>query len=93
MKLSDEIYNQIWKPYCIKLANWKHQHNILTRPAHIQSNTRNNSNNTRSTHYPRSLYTYNCICGLADQQHIGDEHNICPPTGMMKKKTSIWISK
>ena len=86
IKLSHNIYNQIWKPYCTKLANWKQQHNIPTRPTHIQTNSCNNSNNTEHIHYPRSLYTYNCICGLADQQHIGDEHNICPPIGMTKKK-------
>ena len=93
IQLSQNIYNQIWKPYCTKLANWKQQHNISTRPTHIQTNSHNNSNNTEHIHYPRSLYTYNCICGLADQQHVGDEHNICPPIGMAKKKTSIWISE
>jgi uncharacterized protein YqfB (UPF0267 family) len=32
IQLSQNIYNQIWKPYCIKLSEWKQQNNIPNQP-------------------------------------------------------------
>jgi ribonuclease HI len=82
LHISNSIYNQIWKPYCQKFAEWKNNNNIPKQLPHIQSN-----NNSRT--YTKHDYTYNCICGLPDQLHIGRE-NKCPPLGLALQKTKIW---
>jgi len=93
IQLSQNIYNQIWKPYCIKLSEWKQQNNI---PNQLSRNQSTNSNNTsKPTSQTRISYTYNCTCGLPDQQHTGDFYNsyICPPQGKANKKLLKWLSE
>lgn len=93
IKLSQNIYNQIWKPYCIKLSEWKQQNNI---PNQLLCNQQTNYTNTfRSSTQARTVYTYSCTCGLPDQQHTGDFYNsyTCPPQGKANKKLTKWISE
>lgn len=84
LKLSHNIYEQIWKPYCTNLSNWKKIHNI---PHRIQPPT-SSTQSTHTTSRLRIQYTYNCICGLPDQKHI--ETNTCPPLGLARRKINIW---
>ena len=91
IQLSQNIYNQIWKPYCIKLSDWKKQHNI---PNRLSSNQPTSQNNTSTTVlWTRTLYTYSCDCGLPDQKHTGDFYDtyICSPQGKANKKLLKWI--
>jgi ribonuclease HI len=83
-KISDEIYEQLWKPYCAKFSEWKTTNNIPKYP----TSQRKPPQAKRS--YSRKYYTYNCTCGLPDQQH--DEiDQTCPPLGQARKKIDIWI--
>jgi ribonuclease HI/endonuclease/exonuclease/phosphatase family metal-dependent hydrolase len=82
--ISDEIYEQLWKPYCTKFSEWKTTNNIPKHP----TSQRKTPQAKRS--YSYKYYTYNCTCGLPDQQH--DEINqTCPPLGQARKKIDIWI--
>jgi ribonuclease HI len=85
LKLSNNLYEQAWKPYCTNLANWKKIHNI---PRKIISST-SSSHSPRNRLYQRIHYTYNCICGLPDQKH--SELNTCPPKGLANRKVDIWV--
>jgi hypothetical protein len=83
LKLSNNIYEQIWKPYCTKFAEWKTLNNIPNRPQRT----------THSQHLPRSSYfkigyTYTCLCGQPDQLH--NNNNLCPPLGLAQHKIDIW---
>jgi hypothetical protein len=82
-KISQNIHNQLWKPYCTKLANWKKTNNI--QPQHT---TYHSTSNQLS--YTRTPYTYSCICGMPDQQH-NDIDNRCPPVGLAIRKIEIWL--
>ena len=92
IKISQQIYEQIWKPYCIRFSQWKKTHNIptynYTRQNSIPRKPRNHSQNTLQ---PRQHYTYSCICGLPDQQH--SDNNTCPPLGKALRKIDLWINE
>ena len=83
--ISTETHEQIWKPYCKRLAKWKKQHNIQT------------SNQTKQTIHKQAQsqqkkpqrFTYSCLCGLLDQQH---DNNNCPPEGQAQYKFNQWLT-
>jgi ribonuclease HI len=82
LKLSNNIYEQIWKPYCIKFSEWKTQNKIpnrLQQTSQLQRNPR--------TRYLKIDYTYSCLCGQPDQLH---NNNLCPPIGLAQHKIEIW---
>jgi hypothetical protein len=82
LHISNSIYNLIWKPYCQKFAEWKNLNNIPKQLPHIKPSN-------RPRFYSRHEYTYNCTCGLPDQQH-SEINNQCPPIGNAKRKIDIW---
>jgi hypothetical protein len=85
LKISDQIYNNIWIPYCTNFSHWKKAHQIpnypiphtLPRPSSSYTHRRN-----------RTTPTYSCSCGFAD--HLHSESNICPPLGQAFLKLNIW---
>jgi hypothetical protein len=88
LDINDQIYNQIWKPYCIDLSNWKKNNNITSLQTRNTHNTLQQIQQTR--HYKRlhTNYTYSCLCGIADQLHL--RSNTCPPIGQAIRKINIW---
>ena len=82
-KISQNIHNQLWKPYCTKLANWKKTNNI--QPQH----TTYYSASTQLS-YTHTSYTYSCTCGMPNQQY-NDIDNRCPPVGLAIRKIEIWL--
>ena len=86
LEISDEVYEQIWKPYCSTLAQWKKTNNISLR--------HNSSQPLPVHHFPRAkprrrtAPTYHCPCGFPDQLHT--DNNTCPPLGQASRKISIW---
>ena len=86
LQISHNIYDQIWKPYCEKVAEWKHNNNIPTQPVYNQRNT--TTPHSSSFHYTRLTYTYNCTCSFSDQQHTGNYYEICPILSKIMQKTS-----
>ena len=79
------MHEQLWKPYCAKLAEWKSANNIPKNFAHKQKSPQKSSSRSHI------IYTYNCPCGSSDQKH--DEiDQTCPPLGQAQKKISIWIN-
>jgi len=92
-KISQQTYEQIWKPYCSRFSQWKKDHNIPSyncKTYNKQQRTRNHHPQNR-IQTPKSLYTYNCICGLPDHQHT--DNNTCPPLGQALRKIDLWIKE
>ena len=84
LKISNQLYDQIWKTYCINFSTWKRAHQISSNFSH-----------TQSPHpYPRTLtrtrnnFTYNCPCNTPDQLH--SDPNTCPPSGLANRKFDSW---
>ena len=88
LDINDQIYSQIWKPYCIDFSNWKKNNNITSLLSSNNNHTFQQIQQTR--HHKRSHinYTYSCLCGIADQLHL--RPNICPPIGQAIRKINIW---
>ena len=84
LKISIETYDQIWKPYCERFAEWKKQHGI---PTHNTVNTTQTST-YRCNQSQCRKFTYSCSCGLADQLH--DENRNCSPKGQAVQKVQLW---
>ena len=84
LKINEQVYEQLWKPYCTNFSNWRKHYQITypySKPRDIPST------NNRTSH-PRIKYTYSCLCGTADQLHSYSGN--CPPMGQAHKKISIW---
>ena len=74
-KISQKVYDRIWKPYATKLAQWKKDNNIIPNN---RSTSRRRSYNYLNQH--RNLhYTVCQLCGLSNQLHTED--NNCPSLG------------
>ena len=85
LKISDQIYNNIWIPYCTNFSYWKKANQI---PTHFISNTLSHSSLTRTHKRNRNTSTYSCPCGFAD--HLHSESNTCPPLGQASLKLNTW---
>src|SRR5260364_162441 len=88
LKIFDNIYDQLWKPYCTALSQWKNSQystlalNTLSIPT---SSTIPSNSYSLSPNHTRLNYTYSCRCGLPDQLHDTDT-NSCPPLDVLLKK-------
>jgi len=87
IQISQHIYQDRWKPYCIHLSQWKQHQNTYNQT----SNTYQLSYNTSTTRQTKRTFTYNCICGLPDQHH-NQITNSCPPLGLTLRKIEQWSS-
>ena len=88
LDINNQIYNQIWKPYCINFSNWKKINNITF---FLTSNSHNTSQQIQQTrHHKRSHtnYTYSCLCDIADQLHLCP--NICLLIRQAIREINIW---
>jgi hypothetical protein len=85
LKLSEEIYEQIWKPYCTSFAQWKRTNKISSKYKRTQTQQQHPSH--KKSHQHRT-FTFSCLCGLPDQLH--SDSNNCPPIGQALRKVSIW---
>jgi ribonuclease HI len=85
IKLSESIYEQIWKPYCTKLSEWKQANNINLKKKNPLTTTRKKKNKSKHDH--NNLQTINCICGYPENMHI---NSLCPPEGLAQHKIDIW---
>ena len=83
LKVSDQLYNNIWISYCSNFAHWKKTHQIPFR-----INTTSHNFPPPRNHRNRTTHTYSCPCGLADQLH--PDSNTCPPLGQASLKYNIW---
>ena len=83
LKLSNNIYEQIWKPYCAKLAQWKKDNHIPQ-----QNPSRSTTTKHRRNTFNNLLYNPNCqLCDLPLLQH---ENDTCPPLGLARRKIYLW---
>ena len=89
-KLSQKVYEQIWKPYCKKLAQWKKDNNILQHTREKQQRPiRTNYNDTYYINR-NQLHSTTCnLCGLSSFKHT--DPNTCPPLGHALCKINIWL--
>ncbi|CAG8751369.1 5800_t:CDS:1, partial [Ambispora leptoticha] len=87
LKINEQLYEQVWKPYCTNFANWKKQQQ-LTFPYYNNSNSTQQSNDptsdtlslnqqSKNINRTQQLYTYSCLCELPDQLH--SHTGVCPP--------------
>jgi ribonuclease HI len=83
LKISDQLYNNIWIPYCSNFSHWKRAREIPSRINNIPHTPLPPRN-----HRNRITYTYSCPCGFADQLH--SDSNLCPPLGQASLKYNIW---
>jgi ribonuclease HI len=85
LKINEQIYEQLWKPYCINFANWKkiNQINFSSLTTH------NYSMPVQKTRIHRR-FTYSCPCGEPDQLH--SYAGSCPLMGKARKKYEIWLT-
>jgi ribonuclease HI len=84
LTINQNIFEQIWKPYCLHLQQWKKENNINIPRTPLQSKPKFKT----ITRKPKQTYTYSCICEQPDQLHSSD--NTCPPTGIAIRKINIW---
>ena len=85
LKISNQLYSNIWIPYCINFSNWKKSHQI---PSYSNFNTPPHSSLRSINRRNKTNYTYSCPCGTADQLH--SETNTCPPLGQATLKINTW---
>jgi len=84
LEINKQIYEQLWKPYCINFSNWRKQQQLtLTR-----STQQTSSSYTRNTTHTYHNFTYTCICGQPDQLH--SYSGTCPLVGRAFRKISTW---
>jgi hypothetical protein len=83
-KISQKIYDRIWKPYATKLAQWKKDNNITPNN---RSTTHRRFYNYSNQHH-NLYYTVCQLCGLSNQLHTED--NNCPPLGNALRKIDLW---
>ena len=85
LNIFDQLYNNIWIPYCTNFSQWKKLHHIPLYPhQQLLPQSSTHSSNKRN----KTNYTYNCPCGFADQLH--SESNTCPPLGQATLKLNTW---
>jgi hypothetical protein len=84
LEINKQIYEQLWKPYCINFSNWRKQQQLtLTR-----SNQQTLFSHNRNTTHTYRNFTYSCICGQPDQLH--SYTGACPLVGRASRKISTW---
>jgi ribonuclease HI len=84
LTINQNIFDQLWKPYCTQLQQWKLQNNIQI--PHTSSKPKTKSKKIKSKQ--KQKYTYNCTCEQPDQLHT--PNNSCPPIGIAIRKIDIW---
>jgi hypothetical protein len=84
LSINQNIFDQLWKPYCSQIQQWKLQNNI--RIPHSSSKPKTKPRTIKSRQ--KQKYTYNCTCEQPDQLH--SPNNSCPPIGTAIRKIDIW---
>jgi hypothetical protein len=87
IEISEEIYEQVWKPYCSTFALWRKTNNITPKHKSSQLTPVHHTTHVKPRRHRRA-YTYSCLCGLPDQLH--STSNTCPPIGQALRKVSVW---
>src|SRR5205814_8727373 len=85
IKISESIHEQLWKPYCTKLSEWKQTNNINFHKQNSQANTTQSS--LLLTHNYSNSNEITCICDYPEKQH---RNSLCPPDGLAYHKLYIW---
>ena len=85
LDINEQIYDQIWIPYCFNFSTWRKNQNL---PTHNPYTNNRQTNNYHSKSYKYKNYTYSCICSQPDELHT--LLNTCPPIGQVIRKIDIW---
>ena len=85
LDINEQIYDQIWIPYCCNFSTWRKNQNI---PIHNPYTNNRQTNNHHSKSYKYKNYTYSCICSQPDELHTS--FSTCPPIGQAIRKIDIW---
>jgi hypothetical protein len=86
LEINKQIYEQLWKPYCVNFSNWKKQQQITNTHTTQQSS----SSYSRKNIHTRHNFTYSCVCGQPDQLH--SHTGTCPLVGRAFRKISTWAT-
>ena len=86
LEINKQIYEQLWKPYCINFSNWKKQQQLTHTCSNQQTLFPHNRNNKHTHHN----FTYSCICGQPDQLH--SHTRACPLIRWAFRKISTWAT-